>query len=220
MKRYVKASLVAVTLLVIGVGQAQATVLFDFETGVQGWYRFGNPTLDFGPTTEGSVGNGLSYVAGFTDPTWWGGAVKSPDLPTVGIDMSQYSGFSADVQLSVDALDPVYTGTPPNVELMFQLPGYLEWAKVVSLPMDGNYYTISSSFADLVPQSSATAPITMAQLQDPSLEIRVVLRNQQAYVGGSTGKLRMRVDQVQGIPEPASIALLSLGGLALLRKRR
>lgn len=211
----------AAAMLVVGqVRTAQADVLYDFEGGVQSWFRFGPGTLDFGPAPgQGSSGDGIFYVTSL-DETIYGGAVKSPDLQTDGYDMSDYTGFSADVQLSVDGLDPQYPGPGPNVELMFQLPGYLEWAAIESIPLDGSWNTISSDFADLIPQNTATLPITPAQLADPSLEIRVLLRNINRDPGDPSGKVRMRVDQVTAFPEPSSLALFALAGLALLRRRR
>ncbi|MBN1513477.1 MAG: PEP-CTERM sorting domain-containing protein [Phycisphaerae bacterium] len=210
----------ALAMLLVGtVGVARADLLYGFEGGVQSWGRFGNGTLDFGAAPGlGSVGDGIYYVLNL-QPQWWGGAVKSPAQSTMGYDMSQYTGFSADVQLSVDGLDPAFPGPGPQVELMLRLPGYLEWAKIETLPLDGSWHTISSDFADLVPQSSATDPITQAQLQNPSLEIRVLLRDLHQGDPVPSGKVRMRVDQIAAFPEPASLALLALGALVLVRRR-
>jgi len=174
-----------------------ADVLFDFEGSVQNWWRFGAGTVNFGLAAGlGSTGDGVYYITSL-DPSLWGGAVKSPDLPSAGIDLSQYSGFSADVQLSTDGLSPVYPGPGPQVELMLQLPGYLEWAALFDIPADGQYRTIAANFADLIPQNTATLPITEAQLQDPSLEIRVLLRNLNRDAGDPTGQVRLRVDTVR-----------------------
>lgn len=222
MKQKTTLLLAAAAMLVVGAaGQARADVLFDFEGSVQSWFRFGPGTLDWGPSVGDGVGgsDAIRYITSL-DETIWGGAVRSPNLGTVPIDLSQYTAFSADVQLSVDGLDPAYPGPGPNVELMLQLPGYFEWAKSVSLPADGNYYNISSTFADLTPQNVATEPITAAQLADPNLQIRVLLRNLNREPGAPTGKIRLRVDNVMAVPEPTSAALLALGGLALLRRRR
>ena len=212
--------LVGAMMLLGIVGTANADVLFDFEGGVQNWYRFGGGTLHFGPApAEGSIGDGIVYVTDMNE-SLWGGALRSPDLPTAGIDMSQYTAFSADVQLSTDGLDPAYPGPGPDVELMLQLPGYLEWKATFSIPCDGQYYNLSSNIADLVPSNMATAPISQAQLQDPSLEMRVILRNIQRDAGAPAGKIRLRVDNVQAVPEPVSAVLLAAGGLVVLRRRR
>ncbi len=221
MKRRFVLGLAAVAMLAIcAVGETRADdVLFDFEGGTDAWWRFGGGTLDFGAAPgEGTVGDGIFYVTSL-DETLWGGAVKSPDLPGAGVDMTQYTGFTMDVQLSTDGLDPVYPGPGPQIELMLQLPGYLEWAALYTAP-DEDYHTYQADYATMIPQSSATDPITPAQLADPSLEIRVVLRNLNRDPGDVSGKLRMRIDQVIGIPEPTSLGLLGLGGLALLRRRR
>lgn len=179
---------------------APADVLFDFEGSVQDWWRFGSGTISFGLASgAGSSGDGIFYVTSL-DPSLYGGAVKSPDLPSVGIDLSDYTGFSADVQLSTNGLSPPYPGPGPQVELMLQLPGYYEWAALFDIPPDGQYRTVAADFADLIPQNTATLPITQAQLQDPSLEIRVLLRNLNRDSGDPSGKVRLRVDTVSGRP--------------------
>ncbi len=215
----------ALAMLLMGtVGAARADLLFDFEGGVQGWYRFGGGTLDFGPApgqgSQGAGPDGIFYVTNLNE-TLYGGAVRSANQSTWpgGQRLTDYTGFSADVQLSLDGLTPAYPGPGPNVELMLQLPGYLEFAKIVSIPADGNYYTISSDFADLVPQNLATAPITEAQLGADNLQIRVLLRNLNREPGAVSGKIRLRVDNIQAFPEPASLSLLALGALALVRRR-
>jgi len=222
MKRKLILWMAAVALLAIGaVGTARAdVVLYDFEGGTDLWWRFGGGTLDFGADPgNGSVGDGIYYVTSL-DETLWGGAVRSPDLGDAGYDMSMFTGFRADVQLSVDGLDPAYPGPGPQVELMFQLPGYYEWAAHVDLPLDGTWHTISANFADLIPQNVATDPITPAELARPDLEIRVLLRNLNRDPGAVAGKVRMRVDEVAAFPEPASLSLLALGGAVLVRRRR
>jgi hypothetical protein len=208
-------------LVVVQVRTAQADVLYDFEGGVQGWYRFGSGTLGFGPAPgQGSSGDGIYYVLNL-QPQWWGGAVRSYPIADDGYDLSGYTGFSADVQMSVDGLDPAFPGPGPNVELMLRLPGYMEWAVIEALPLDGSWHTMSSDFADLTPDGTyATAPITQAQLADPNLEIRVLLRDLHDGDPVPSGKVRMRVDTITAFPEPASLALLGLGGLALVRRRR
>lgn len=222
MKRKLIVCMAAVALVAIGAGGAVRadTVLYDFEGGIDGWWRFGGGTLDFGADPGlGSVGDGLFYVTNI-DESLWGGAVRSPDLGDDGYDMSEYTGFRADVQLSVDGLDPPYPGPGPQVELMFQLPGYYEWATHADLPLDGSWHTVSSDFADLIPQNAATDPITMEELARPDLEIRVLLRNLDREPGAPSGKVRMRVDEVTAFPEPAALTMLALGGVALLRRRR
>jgi hypothetical protein len=225
MKNSLTIGLAALAILLVGtVGVARADLLFDFEGSVQNWSRFGGGTLDFGLAegqgSQGAGPDGIFYVTNL-NYTLYGGAVRSPNQSTWpgGQRLTDYTGFSADVQLSVDGLDPAYPGPGPNVELMLQLPGYLEFAKIVSIPADGNYYTISSDFADLVPQNLATEPITQAQLGADNLQIRVLLRNLNRVEGDPSGKIRLRVDNIQAIPEPASLMLLGLGALALVRRR-
>ncbi len=225
MKNSLTIGLAALAMLLLGaVGTARADLLFGFEGGAQGWNAFGGGTLDSGLApgkgTEGANLTAFYYITNLNQ-SFWGGAIRSPNQSdwAGGQRLSDYTGFSADVQLSIDGLDPVYPGPGPNVELMLVLPGYLEYAKIVSLPPDGNYYTITADFADLVPQNAATQPITEAQLGADNLQVRVLLRNLNREPGAPSGKIRMRVDNIQVIPEPASLMLLGLGALALVRRR-
>ncbi|UCG15976.1 MAG: hypothetical protein JSV19_11850 [Phycisphaerales bacterium] len=67
-------------------------------------------------------------------------------------------------------------------------------------PADGLYRTAAADFAGLIPQNTATLPIAEAQLRDPGLEIRVLLRNLNRDTGDPTGKVRLRVDTVSARP--------------------
>lgn len=164
-----------------------AAVLFDFETGNQGWSSFGNGTISSGLTT-GSSGQGRFHRANFDDPTMtYGFGDRCAD----GIDMSAFSGMGIDARVvSYDAAAP-FVGTP-ELEFMLSI-GYLEWAKKVIL--SDTYQTYTASFDELVPQGTATTPVSPAQLSDPGLRIKLIMRK-----AGKSGKVSLEYDNVVGIP--------------------
>ncbi|HRX84861.1 MAG TPA: hypothetical protein P5572_07575 [Phycisphaerae bacterium] len=165
-----------------------ADTLFDFESGSQGWFAFGNGTLASGVDAGGSSGQGRYHTADFDDPTMTYGF---GDRSSNGVDLTAYSAMSIDARLTnPDPADP-FIGTP-QIEFMLSI-GYLEWAKVFTLT--DSYQTLAVNFADLVPQSSANQPVTAAQLGDPGMRIKLVMRK-----NSNTGKVRLEYDEVKAYP--------------------
>jgi hypothetical protein len=117
----------------------------------------------------------------------WGMGDKSAN----GVDMSPYTGMSIDARLtSPDAQDP-FVGSPV-LEFMLSI-GYLEWAEEFTLTE--SYQTLSVDFANLVPQGTATQPVTPAQLGDPGMRIKLIMRK-----AGKSGKAKLEYDEVYGLP--------------------
>lgn len=164
-----------------------ADILFDFESGSQNWVSFGNGTVSSG-LSAGSVGQGRFHKADFGDPAMTYGF---GDRSANGVNMSAYTGMGIDARLtSYDPLDP-FVGDP-QIEFMLSI-GYLEWAS--NLTLTDTFQTFAVDFADLVPQSSATQPVTQAQLSDPGLRIKLIMRK-----ASNTGKVMLEYDQVTGRP--------------------
>jgi len=215
-----KRSAVAIALvLAFGMltasAQYQETVLYEFEVdgayNGQGWGSFGVPTTDSGMTTDASVGDYARFHSFNMALGSWGIVDRSPSSSDASWgfgDLSGYDGIAADVKMT--QLDPP-TGID-TIELLLAI-GYAEWTSFH--PLTSEYQTISAKFDELIPQSSATDPITPEQLADPSLQIKLVLRR-----GEDTGHAVLRYDHIVAfIPEPASLTLLALAGLVGLRRR-
>lgn len=211
---------IVAVLLAVGVLAAHAdlieTVLYEFESAgaysAQGWSAYGTGTTDSGSTTSAYVGTYARFHAfnmGATGVTW-GVGDKSPlrSNATYGFpDLNAFLGLSAAVKLT--------PGSPATeistVELLLAI-GTDEWASVE--PLTTSYERVEARFTDLIPQGTALAPITAAQLADPNLQIKFVLRK-----GSDVGKGTLRYDHICAwTPEPGSLLLLVVG-LAGLRRR-
>jgi hypothetical protein len=164
---------------------AADTVLFDFETGSQGWASFGPLTTDSGVTPDGFLGQARFHVADF-DLTGWGIVDVSPV-----VDLAEYEGLRVAARLAdVPGYTP-FVGTP---EMTVQLAiGDATWSSNVVLTPDYQLYT--TRFDELVPDGEfATAPITVEQLSDPALQIKLVVLK-----GTNSGIAELDYDQVTGI---------------------
>lgn len=197
------------------VSTAQAIQLFDFEVGGssngQGWGSFGVPTTDSGATTQHTTGDYGRFHAFNMGLGSWGIVDRSPTASdaTYGFgDLSGYIGISADVKLTLNSPATAVD----TVELLLAI-GSDEWASFHTLTTD--FQTISADFADLIPQSTATDPITLAQLADPDLQIKLVIRR-----GDDVGRGALRYDNIQAyVPEPGALVMLVSVGLLALRRR-
>ncbi|MBN1512739.1 MAG: PEP-CTERM sorting domain-containing protein [Phycisphaerae bacterium] len=193
-----KAALVAATaaiLLFASVGSAE--VLYDFESGSQGWGAYGTPTTDSGVIPEGSVGQGRFHTADFAQGGW--GII---DVSPAGIDLSAYTGLSVDARWrDIDGYTPI-TGVA-ELDFGIEAAGVEYYAPAVTLTSE--YQTLSIDFAAIAPGVDLSSSI-------------IKLRILSAPTGG-TGIGELDYDQVTGIPEPASIVLMSLGLLIAARRR-
>lgn len=193
-----KAALVAATaavLLFASVGSAG--ILYDFELGSQGWGAYGTPTTDSGVIPEGSVGQGRFHSADFGLGGW--GII---DVSPAGVDLSAYTGLSVDARWrDIDGYTPI-SGVA-ELDIGIEVAGVEYYAPAVTLTSE--YQTLSIDLAAIAPGVDLSSSI-------------IKLRILSAPTGG-TGVGELDYDQVTGIPEPASIVLMSLGLLIAARRR-
>ncbi|MFQ5501502.1 MAG: PEP-CTERM sorting domain-containing protein [Phycisphaerae bacterium] len=189
-----------ISLMVLGsAGTSSAqTVLNDFETGgAQGWSAFGPLTTDSGQNA-GDTGLARFHAANY-DLAGWG----IVDIGPV-VDLSSFVGIGVDARLRNVAGFPAYGGTK-IVDFGLDIGG-VEYFTQISLT--DVFQSFSVNFVDLVP-----APPSQNALQ---IKLRVL-----DGVNGSTGTGELNYDNVIGIiPEPSTVALVGLGAIALLRRRR
>jgi len=193
-----KAALVAATAAVLLFASAgSAGVLYDFESGPQGWGSYGTPTTDSGGIPEGSVGQGRFHSADFGLGGW--GII---DVSPAGVDLSAYTGLSVDARWrDIPGYTPI-TGVA-ELDIGIEVAGIEYYAPAVTLTSE--YQTLSIDFAAVAPGVDLSSSI---------IKLRIL-----SGPTGGTGVGELDYDQITGIPEPASIVLMSLGLLLAARRR-
>lgn len=206
MKRY----LTALAVLGLTVSVASADVVYDFETGAQGWTAFGAITTDYGNLLTGGVGGSRGrYHVGDFAVAGWGMGDSSPS-----VDLSGLTTMSVDARMRNPVPVNPLTGTP-EVEFMLSI-GYAEWSYPFIATAD--YQTFTVDIVNLTPNYYASiAPFNGSPppLDNPNLKIRLITRK-----GDKGGIGELDFDNVMVTPEPATLVVLAGGALATLVMRR
>jgi len=162
-------------------------VLFDFETGSQGWFSFGDVGTSSGQLpTGGSEGQGRFHLGDFDfpdDSSFGMGEISPP-----GQDLSAYVG------LSVDALFKDVVGQAPYVgvkelEIQIETPAGEEFIRTVT--MTDTYQKFIVAFEDFQSKTDFLAP-SATDLSD--VAIKLIMRNE-----NGTGFGELNYDQIIGL---------------------
>ena len=171
------------------------TILFDFETGRQGWGSYGAITTDSGELPfDGSVGQGRFHTADFsiTDT----GNFGIVDISPVGQDLSAFGGLSVDARfLDVPTFPPFVGVKELDIVVAKGADATEEEFFAPKATMTDQYQTFSVMFNQFASALTGLPPST-ADLA--SMQIKLVVLN----ING-TGVAEFQYDQITGLPPVA-----------------
>jgi hypothetical protein len=176
----------------LGSAASAQTVLFDFESGAQGWGSFGAITTDSGlQPFDGSVGQGRFHVGDFSQPDE--GNFGIVDVSPLGLDLSPYGGLAVDARFrDVFGFDPFEGVKELNVAVATGMGASEEEFFAPVAIMTSEYETLSFLFSEF--RSTLTdAPPSLADLSN--IRIKLVV-----YNTSGIGIGRLDYDEIIGLP--------------------
>ncbi len=111
------------------------------------------------------------------------------------------------------------SGAPLNMRVTIQGAGGNRWssAEAVVVPADDNWYPVTFDLTE----AGMVSILGTASLEDVLSsvnELRILSSTAPEYIG-EVIDARLDVDDITALPEPGAIALLAMGGAAMLRRR-
>ncbi len=164
------------------------TLLYDFETGSQGWFSFGTVGIANGLLpTGGSSGQGRFHSGDFSLPE------VAPnfgigEISPLGLDLSTFVGLSVDALFKDVAGQPPFVGTK-ELEIIVENSSGEEF--MIPVTMTDTYQTFIVAFDDFQSVIDSLAP-SITDLSDAA--IKLVVRN----TSGS-GTAELNYDQIIGL---------------------
>jgi hypothetical protein len=215
--------------------------------GVDGWFRYGTtPTATLTPDPAGSgnvtvlQGNQSVLVNGFFARNWGSSVAGITATQTVLSTLAKLSyqgdfyllsdtviGSSpAGIEAHADGFFYLFRAGNPNVAQPTTVPFFQNHVYRLSMAIDIPNWQFTPTMEDLTVPSSFT-PGTYAMFPESGQQTVAYVQNHGGLLigdgtvsnpGGVYDDLQVNV--LQAVPEPASLGLLGLGGLILLRLRK
>ena len=168
---------------------ANNTVLFDFESGNQGWGSFGTIGTDSGELPiGGSIGQGRFHSGDFSQPDE-GNNFGIVDVSPAGQDLSSFLGLSVDALFKDVLGQPAFVGVK-ELDIIVETPSGEEFF-APKATMTDEYQTFSVAFDDFL-SGTTSLPPTATQLSDVAIKLVVFNTN-------GTGTAELNYDQITGL---------------------
>lgn len=200
-------------------GPALAGVAYPFETDAMGWGTFSDATGFMWDGTIGNNGLGAIRARDVVSGDIWFFDAPQADLGSMGglyNNSISYDilGITGNHSIGGNLADVILTGGGISIGINFGVqPVNGQWVSASVLVSEAADWKISSSFAG---SGLSATDATMADIQ-------TVLGNMDGlYIRGeyTNGGDATALDNVDFVPEPGALALMSMGGLLIFRRRR
>ena len=209
-----------------------------------GWLSQGSGvmTIDYGVTGDGVTPDptsGYDYLGNFVGVGAAGGAFDSAGVYKGSMDREIVGDFVLGVEMPLLATSDVF-----SLDVYKSVAGYSEHVRELQLydssGLRNTYSVQAEATADATPQGWSTYLVPLssplennADLSD-IVQVRLFVTAWSAYVFQNFGDpqwpgdynlvpqsgTQVLIDNLQIVPEPATMTMLGLGGLALLRRRK
>jgi len=192
----------------------------DFQDGsTQSWTGSDTANLsDVGPTGVGDLSLEVTSVKRFVtyNQTQWSGDWNAASISQISLDVRHANPYDLVLWLGVSQGSPGFGGSGDTyvTNQSITVPGDDNWHLIL--------FNVTSADFDPAPANSTAVPDAAAALSAVS-QLRIIHNTSQEFIGEFASGVAL-FDNIQVVPEPASLALAGLCGLSMLlgssRKQR